>query len=109
MPNTEAFFDLKKTRDVPEDDAYLYSLFGYMDSSYTDGFALDEGFKPIGLVTGLEGRKGENAREVGMAAGETWTQAKSSSKPNGPMSTTRTRWRPPARGRSCGGYPWWRA
>lgn len=60
---------------TPEGDN-ANALFGYMDSSYSDGFALDERFKPFGLVTGLEGRKGENAREVGMAAGETWTQAK---------------------------------
>jgi len=31
LPNTEAFFDLKESRGVEEDDAYLYSLFGYMD------------------------------------------------------------------------------
>jgi hypothetical protein len=31
LPNTEALLDLQKSRDVSEDDDYLYSLFGYMD------------------------------------------------------------------------------
>jgi arylsulfatase A-like enzyme len=52
------------------------NMIGYMDSAYTDPFALDEKFKPFGLVTSVEARKGEDAREVGMKAGEQWSQAK---------------------------------
>jgi arylsulfatase len=51
-------------------------MYGYVDSSYTDEFALDQRFKPFGLVTGVEGYKGKDAREVGIEAGEEWTQAK---------------------------------
>ena len=49
---------------------------GYIDGSYTDKFALDKKFKPFGLVTGVEGYKGKDAHEVGMKAGEQWSQAK---------------------------------
>lgn len=52
------------------------TLIGYMDSAYTDPFALDKKFKPFGLVTGVEARKGEDAIEVGMKTGEQWSQAK---------------------------------
>ena len=38
--------------------------------------AIDGKFKPFGLVTSVEARKGEAAREVGMRPGEQWTQAK---------------------------------
>ncbi len=56
------------------DDAH--SLQGYVGTSYTDDTAIDERFKPFGLVYGVEGKKGEAAHEVGMKAGEQWTQAK---------------------------------
>jgi hypothetical protein len=52
------------------------ALLGYMNNSYTDEFALDQRFKPFGLVTGVEGHKGQEPREVEMAPGEVWTQAK---------------------------------
>jgi arylsulfatase len=45
-------------------------------SSATNPFALDQRFKPYGLVTGLEAEAGGLAREVHMEAGEVWTQAK---------------------------------
>lgn len=52
------------------------SLQGYMNNSYTDDTAIDNRFKPFGLVYGVEGKKGEAAHEVGIKAGEQWTQAK---------------------------------
>lgn len=58
------------------DADHANNMIGYMDSAYTDPFALDKRFKPFGLVTGVEARKGEDAHEVGMKAGEQWSQAK---------------------------------
>jgi arylsulfatase len=52
------------------------NLYGYMENSYTDKTAIDRRFKPLGLVTGVEGKKGEKAHEVDMKAGEKWSQAK---------------------------------
>ena len=52
------------------------TMMGFMGSSYTDKFALDKKFKPFGLVTGVEGYKGKDAHEVGMKAGEQWSQEK---------------------------------
>ena len=52
------------------------ALSGYMDSDYTDEFAVDQRFKPFGLVYGLEAEKGGLAREVDMQPGEEWSQAK---------------------------------
>jgi arylsulfatase A-like enzyme len=51
-------------------------MIGFMENSYTDKFAVDKHFKPFGLVTGVEAKKGEEAHEVGMKAGERWTQEK---------------------------------
>lgn len=45
-------------------------------SAATNPFAIDQRFKPYGLVTGLEAEAGGMAREVHMEAGEVWTQAK---------------------------------
>ncbi len=55
---------------------YSNAMRGYMNSSYTDKFALDNKFKPFGLVTGVEAYKGKDAHEVGIKAGEQWSQAK---------------------------------
>ena len=52
------------------------AMTGYMSGSSTDKFALDKKFKPFGLVTGVEAYKGKDAHEVGMKAGEQWSQAK---------------------------------
>ena len=60
---------------TPDAD-HANTLLGYMNNSYTDKFALDNKFKPTGLVTGVEAYKGQKGVEVGMAAGEQWTQAK---------------------------------
>jgi len=51
-------------------------LSGWYEGGNTDRFAIDERFKPYGLVTALEGKKGGKAREVEMQAGEEWTQKK---------------------------------
>lgn len=51
------------------------NLLGYHHSTQSNAFALDGNFKPKGLVTGVEARKGGQAREVGLEAGEEWTQA----------------------------------
>ena len=61
---------------MTEDADNANTMMGFMDKSYTDKFALDKKFKPFGLVTGLEAYKGKQAKEVGMKAGEQWTQAK---------------------------------
>ncbi len=61
---------------MTSDADHANNMIGYMDSAYTDPFALDKKFKPFGLVTGVEAHKGEDAREVGMKAGEQWSQAK---------------------------------
>jgi arylsulfatase len=52
------------------------NMLGYKSSGQSNQFALDQRFKPYGLVTGVEGEAGSLAREVDMAPGEEWTQAK---------------------------------
>ena len=52
------------------------NLTGWYERSYTDKFALDKKFKPFGLVTALEAKSGDTAREVEMQPGEEWTQNK---------------------------------
>lgn len=51
-------------------------LSGWYQGGNTDRFALDKRFRPFGLVTALEGKKGEKAREVAVKTGEEWTQQK---------------------------------
>jgi len=58
---------------TPEAD-HAHALQGWLADSANDVFALDGQFKPNGLVYGLEGKKGEPAREVDFEAGEEWTQ-----------------------------------
>ena len=60
---------------TPEGD-HSSQLSGFYKGGNTDRFAIDQRFKPFGLVTGLEGKNGEMAREVEMKPGEEWTQAK---------------------------------
>ncbi len=52
------------------------NMVGLDPSGQTNPFAIDQRFKPYGLVTGLEAEAGGLAREVDMAPGEVWTQAK---------------------------------
>ncbi len=58
---------------TPEADQ-SHAMQGWHADSGNDQFALDDQFKPGGLVYGIEGRKGEMAREVDFTAGEEWTQ-----------------------------------
>lgn len=58
---------------TPEGDN-AHAMQGWLAGSSNDTFALDGQFKPNGLVYGLEGKKGELAREVDFIAGEEWTQ-----------------------------------
>jgi arylsulfatase A-like enzyme len=60
---------------TPEGD-HSTQLSGFYKGGLTDRFAIDERFRPFGLVTALEGNKGEMAREVEMQPGEEWTQQK---------------------------------
>ncbi|NOD35676.1 sulfatase-like hydrolase/transferase [Ruegeria sp. HKCCD7296] len=52
------------------------NMLGFHPSGQSNQFQLDERFKPYGLVTGVEAEAGGLAREVDMAPGEEWTQAK---------------------------------
>ncbi|WP_170763667.1 sulfatase-like hydrolase/transferase [Ruegeria lacuscaerulensis] len=52
------------------------NMLGYVPEGQNNQFLLDERFKPYGLVTGVEAAAGGLAREVDIAAGEEWTQAK---------------------------------
>lgn len=52
------------------------NMLGFHPSGQSNQFQLDELFRPYGLVTGVEGEAGGVAREVDMAPGEEWTQAK---------------------------------
>ncbi|WP_422374575.1 sulfatase-like hydrolase/transferase [Roseibium sp.] len=52
------------------------NMLGYHASGQSSSFAIDQRFKPYGLVTGVEATAGGPAREVDMAPGEEWTQAK---------------------------------
>jgi arylsulfatase A-like enzyme len=48
---------------------------GWHNSNQSNSFAMDNTFKPYGLVTGVEGKKGGKAKEIDLRAGEEWTQA----------------------------------
>lgn len=51
------------------------NMMSYVSETQSNQFAIDQRFKPNGLVTGVEGRKGELAKEIDLEAGEEWTQA----------------------------------
>lgn len=55
--------------------AVANNMFGYHHSTQSGEFAIDNRFKPSGLVTGVEAKKGGQAQEVDIKAGEEWTQA----------------------------------
>ncbi|WP_109312426.1 sulfatase-like hydrolase/transferase [Ruegeria sp. AU67] len=52
------------------------NMLGFHASGQSNQFQLDQRFKPYGLVTGVEGEAGGLAREIDIAPGEEWTQAK---------------------------------
>jgi len=60
---------------MTREGAVANNLLGFHSSTQSNEFALDQKFKPYGLVTGVEARKGGKAREVGLKPGEEWTQA----------------------------------
>ncbi|MCP4332246.1 MAG: sulfatase-like hydrolase/transferase [Gammaproteobacteria bacterium] len=60
---------------MSREPALANNMFGWHYSTQSDEFEMDKFFKPRGLVTGIEGRKGEKAREIDLKPGEEWTQA----------------------------------
>jgi len=51
------------------------NLLGWHNSTQSNSFAMDKRFKPNGLVTGVEAKKGGKAKEVDLKPGEEWIQA----------------------------------
>jgi arylsulfatase len=51
------------------------NMFGWYQGTQSGEFAIDKNFKPRGLVTGIEGVKGGQAKEIDLKPGEQWTQA----------------------------------
>ena len=51
------------------------NMLGWHHSTQSGEDAIDELFKPYGLVTGVEAKKGGLAREIDLEPGEEWTQA----------------------------------
>ncbi len=51
------------------------NILGWHHKTQSGEFAVDKLFKPRGLVTGVEAKKGGKAREVDLKPGEEWTQA----------------------------------
>jgi arylsulfatase len=60
---------------MTEEGADSNNLLGWHHKTQSNGFAIDQKFKPKGLVTGVEGKKGGKAHEVDLKPGEEWTQA----------------------------------
>jgi arylsulfatase len=60
---------------MSKEGAQSNNLLGWHHKTQSGDFAIDNRFKPYGLVTGLEGKKGEKAREIDLKPGEEWTQA----------------------------------
>lgn len=57
------------------ESARANNLLGWYGGTQSGALAVDQKFKPNGLVTGVEARSGGKAREVDLKPGETWTQA----------------------------------
>ena len=60
---------------MTKEGAQSNNLLGWHHKTQSGEFAIDSRFKPYGLVTGLEAKKGGKAREVDLQPGEEWTQA----------------------------------
>ncbi len=60
---------------MSKEGAQSNNMQGWHHKTQSGDFAIDNRFKPYGLVTGLEGKKGEKAREIDLKPGEEWTQA----------------------------------
>ena len=59
---------------MTKEGAQSNNLLGWHHKTQSGEFAIDNRFKPYGLVTGLEAKKGGMAREVDLQPGEEWTQ-----------------------------------
>jgi arylsulfatase len=59
---------------MTEEAADAFNMVGYIDRTQSNAFALDQRFKPNGLVTGVEAVKGGKAKEVDLMPGEKWSQ-----------------------------------
>jgi len=59
---------------MTDEAADAFRLIGYADKTQSNAMALDQRFKPHGLVTGVEAVKGGKAREIDLKPGEKWTQ-----------------------------------
>jgi arylsulfatase len=59
---------------MTKEGAQSNNLLGWHHKTQSGEFAIDKRFKPKGLVTGLEAKKGGKAREVDLQPGEEWTQ-----------------------------------
>jgi arylsulfatase len=59
---------------MTDDAADSFRLIGYADKTQSNAFAIDTKFKPSGLVTGVEAKKGGTAHEIDLKPGEKWTQ-----------------------------------
>ena len=60
---------------MTKEGAQSNNLLGWHHKTQSSEFAIDNRFKPYGLVTGLEAKKGGMAREIDLKSGEEWTQA----------------------------------
>lgn len=59
---------------MTDEAADAFRLIGYADKTQSNAFAVDKKFKPSGLVTGVEARKGGTAHEIDLKPDEKWTQ-----------------------------------
>jgi len=60
---------------MTKEGAQSNNMQGWHHKTQSGEFAIDKRFKPYGLVTGVEAKKGGLAREVDLKPGEEWTQA----------------------------------
>ena len=60
---------------MTKETADANNMLGWHHKTQSGEFAIDNNFKPKGLVTGLEAKKGEMAREVDLKPGEHFSQA----------------------------------
>ena len=59
---------------MTDEAADAFQLIGFANKTQSNSFAVDTLFKPSGLVTGVEAKKGGSAHEVDLKPGEKWTQ-----------------------------------
>jgi arylsulfatase A-like enzyme len=59
---------------MTREGANANNLFGWHRGIQNNAFELDKKFRPSGLVTGLEAKKGGKAKEIDLKPGEEWTQ-----------------------------------